>query len=94
MYNYYDKNNINISFTLDKIKKVWYSEVSCGKEECMLNEDVISGWKFLAEQGTLFHPETILALIQHIEEQNKIIEGLTCELELRDYIYNRNEVKM
>jgi hypothetical protein len=55
----------------------------------MLNEDVISGWKFLAEQGTLFHPETVLALIQHIEEQNKIIESMTCEIELRDYIDNR-----
>lgn len=48
----------------------------------MLDKDVIDGWKLLAEyKNYRFESETVLKLIEHIKELEKIIEILYEKLE-------------
>jgi hypothetical protein len=50
----------------------------------MLEQSVLNGWKLLAEQNKMFHGKTILALLKHIKELEKIIDELTFELETKN----------
>lgn len=57
----------------------------------ILNPEVIADWKHQAQENKIPMAEIILALIEHIGEQNKILDLLERELEHRDYIDMQNE---
>ena len=52
----------------------------------MFDKCIIESWKSQAQSGKPFPPETVLAMIHHIEAQDKIMDDMERELEHRDYM--------
>ena len=48
----------------------------------LLSRPVIESWKLLANQKETFSKATVLSLIEHIEDQDEIIEQLRNNVEI------------
>jgi len=57
----------------------------------MLDKSVLDGWKLLAEEGKMFHAETVLVLIEHIEHLDDINTDLAHECEMWESKYIHEE---
>jgi len=57
----------------------------------MLDRTTIEEWKGLAKTNSLLPSEIILALIDHIEKQEDIMDTMGHELDLIDYLEQQKD---
>ena len=57
----------------------------------MLDKITISEWRDLAHKNSLVPSEIVMALIDHIEKQEDIMDAMEQELNLIDYIEQKKD---
>lgn len=82
-----------------KIIPFYLIDIENKLEEClgdniMLSQETLDSWKVLAKlPNKMFHPEVVLALLAHIEQQDKNILTLQRELDHNDYMDQQQQYR-